>query len=260
MKLFTDYHMHPQGHRLQPYTLELLQPWADSCLAKGITDFCFTDHDRYHLGVDFNAINLLREKNPDLNIRAGIELDNDPVTSEAGCRWVEEHWDKLDFVLGSIHYLPGKAEMFDSTGQEKQFTERSLSAVYADYLSQLEKLIGYGYIDCMSHLDLIKIHKFIPAEPLDTLFLPILKKIKAADLAMEINTAGWRKPIGIQYPDVSILKAAIQLGIPLTISSDAHSHVQVGEGYDRLATLMTELGIREIAVYHRHQRKMVPLT
>src|SRR5439155_1741940 len=28
--LFSDYHTHPQGHRVQRYTQELLQPWADS--------------------------------------------------------------------------------------------------------------------------------------------------------------------------------------------------------------------------------------
>ena len=52
MPLFSDYHSHPQGHRVQPYTLELLQPWVDSARARGLSDIAFTDHDRYHAGVD----------------------------------------------------------------------------------------------------------------------------------------------------------------------------------------------------------------
>ena len=44
-------------------------------------------------------------KNPDIQILAGIELDNDPLTSRAGVRWVERNWDRLDFVLGSVHYF-----------------------------------------------------------------------------------------------------------------------------------------------------------
>ena len=82
--LFSDYHSHPQGHRVQPYTQQLLQPWVDHARRVGLTDIAFTDHDRYHEGVSFDEIDRLRERNPDIKIRAGIELDNDPQRSAAG--------------------------------------------------------------------------------------------------------------------------------------------------------------------------------
>src|SRR5437773_11497462 len=75
--LVCDYHTHPQGHRVQPYTPELLQPWADSARKIGLSDIAFTDHDRYLAGIDFDEIDRLRDKNVDLKIRAGIELDNE---------------------------------------------------------------------------------------------------------------------------------------------------------------------------------------
>ena len=53
VKLFSDYHCHPQAHRLQPYTAELLEPWSKSARAKGLTDLAVTDHDRYHAGVEW---------------------------------------------------------------------------------------------------------------------------------------------------------------------------------------------------------------
>ena len=68
-KLFSDYHTHPQGHRVQRYTQALLQPWADSARKSGLTDIALTDHDRYHAGIDFDEIDRLRERNPDLRIR-----------------------------------------------------------------------------------------------------------------------------------------------------------------------------------------------
>jgi histidinol-phosphatase (PHP family) len=258
MKLFSDYHMHPQGHRIQPYTLPLLQPWADGCRERGLTDFALTDHDRYHAGVDFAMIDRLREKNPDLSIRAGLELDNDPATGTAGRAWVEKNWDQLDFVLGSVHYLKGKTAMFDSADQASQFDERPLEAIYEDYVEQVIRMIQLGSIDCLSHLDLIKIHGRRPPGPLLPYFRPLLQLIKEKDLAMEINTAGWRKPVGEQYPSREILEAAVVLGIPLTLSSDAHSHVQTGERYDQLAQLLQELGVQEVATYHRHQRTLRP--
>src|SRR5213594_4729737 len=82
--LFSDYHTHPQGHRVQPYTQALLQPWADSARKMALSEIAFTDHDRYHAGISFDAIDRLREANPDSRIRAGVELDNDPVRSAAG--------------------------------------------------------------------------------------------------------------------------------------------------------------------------------
>src|SRR5207237_6770066 len=114
LRLFADYHTHPQGHRPQKYSQALLQPWIDSARRRGLKDIAFTDHDRVHGGVDFEEIEKLRAANPDVKIRAGIELDNDPETSNAGRHWIEKNWDKLDFVLGSVHYLDDPKQMFDS--------------------------------------------------------------------------------------------------------------------------------------------------
>jgi histidinol-phosphatase (PHP family) len=43
-------------------------------------------------------------------------------------------------------------------------------------------------------------------------------------------------------------------GIPFTTASDAHSHVQLGENYDRLAEKMSALGVREVCAYEKHKR------
>lgn len=258
MRLFSDYHLHPQGHRVQPYTRELLQPWADAARERGLRDIAFTDHDRYHEGVDFGAIETLRADNPDLKIRAGIELDNDPVTGEAGRAWVKAHWDQLDFVLGSVHYLQAE-KMFDSVGQEHQFQGRPIDEIYADYFSRVREIAASGLVDCLSHLDLVKIHKFRSEAPIGELVGETLRFIKSRDLAIEISTAGWRKPVGEQYPSLEIVRLAKEIGIPFTVASDAHSHVQQAENYGRLAGVLAECGIAEVCVYDKHVRQMLPL-
>ena len=250
--------MHPQGHRVQPYTQDLLQPWADAARAKGLRDIAFTDHDRYHEGVDFIAVDQLRERNPDLRIRAGIELDNDPVTGAAGLEWVEKNWGRLDFVLGSVHYLCGD-RMFDSAGQEDQFEGRDIDAIYADYFARVRVMVDTGRVDCLSHLDLIKIHGFRSRADIGDLVGETLEFIKDRDLAIELSTAGWRKPVGEQYPSLEIIRLAQEFGIPFTVASDAHSHVQQAENYVRLDALMSDLGINEVCVYQAHKRQVVPL-
>lgn len=260
MTLFSDYHMHPQGHKHLPYTQELLQPWADHCRGLGITDFVFTDHDRYHPGVRVDEVRRLQDRNADLSIGVGIELDNDPVTSPSGRAWVERNWDQLDFVLGSVHYFAGESLMFDSSDQGGQFERLGVERAYENYLDQLDMMMARGSIDGMAHLDLVKIHRyFLPNRNPADVFTPILEKIKKANLSMELSTAGWRKPVGIQYPAEEIILKAMQLGIPFTVASDAHSHVQPGENYSKLALLMQKLGVKEIAIYKNHRRKMVLL-
>ena len=258
--LFSDYHMHPQGHRVQRYTQELLQPWADSARRLGLKDIAFTDHDRYHAGIDFDEINWLRERNPDLRIRAGIELDNDPVHSLAGRKWIEKNWDKLDFVLGSVHFLERADEMFDSVPDgEGQFEGRNIDEMYADYFRRLRELIATGLVDSLAHLDLIKIHGHRPTADIGALVNETLELIRERNLAIELSTAGWRKPVNELYPSDPIIELAMDKGIPFTTASDAHSHVQLGENFSRLADKMAELGIRQVCTFEKHKRTEVPL-
>jgi histidinol-phosphatase (PHP family) len=256
VRLFADYHTHPQGHRVQPYTQELLQPWVNHARNAGLSDIAFTDHDRYHAGIDFDEIARLREANVDLRIRAGVELDNDPETSAAGRKWVEENWDKLDFVLGSVHYLERADQMFDSVpAGAAQFAGRDIDKVYVDYFRRVREIAATGLVDCLSHLDLIKIHGSRPKAKIEALVSDTLDFIRSHNLAIELSTAGWRKPVNELYPSDRIIELAIAKGIPFTTASDAHSHVQLGENYERLAAKMDSLGIREICIFERHQRE-----
>jgi len=256
-QLFSDYHTHPQGHRVQPYTPALLQPWVDSASKFGLTDIAFTDHDRYHAGVDFDEIDRLRERNSHLRIRAGIELDNDPVHSEAGRKWIEKHWDKLDFVLGSVHFLGRADQMFDSVPDgAEQFEGHDVDAIYADYFRRVREMAATGLVDCLAHLDLVKIHGHRPGSEIGAIVNETLDFIRARNLAIELSTAGWRKPVNELYPGDRIIELAIEKGIPFTIASDAHSNAQLGDSYPRLAQKMAGFGIRRVCIFDKHQRVM----
>jgi len=254
-QLFSDYHTHPQGHRVQRYTPALLQPWADSARKVGLTDIAFTDHDRYHAGIDFDEIDHLRERNPDLRIRAGIELDNDPIHSAAGRKWIEKHWEKLDFVLGSVHFLDRDDQMFDSVPDgAARFEGRNVDAIYADYFRRVREMAATGLVDCLAHLDLIKIHGHRPGAEIEAIANETLDSIRARNLAIELSTAGWRKPVNELYPSGRIIELAMERGIPFTIASDAHSHAQLAENYSRLAQKLAAFGVRHICVFENHQR------
>ena len=252
--------MHPQGHRVQRYTQALLQPWVDHARKIGLTEIAFTDHDRYHEGIDFDEIEKLRVANTDVKIRAGIELDNDPQTSAAGRKWVEKNWDRLDFVLGSVHYLERGDQMFDSVpAGALQFADRDIDTIYADYFRRVREVAASGLVDCLAHLDLVKIHGHRPNTDIESLAAETLDFIHSRNLAMELSTAGWRKPVKELYPGDRIIQRALARGIPFTTASDAHSHVQLGENYDRLEEKMNSLGVRAVCVFGNHERTAVSL-
>jgi histidinol-phosphatase (PHP family) len=242
---------------VQRYTPALLQPWADSACKFGLTDIAFTDHDRYHTGIDFDEIDHLRERNPDLRIRAGIELDNDPIHSATSRKWIEEHWDKLDFVLGSVHFLERLDQMFDSVPEgAEQFEGHNIDAIYVDYFRRVREMAATGLVDCLAHLDLVKIHGHRPGAEIGAIVNETLDFIRARNLAIELSTAGWRKPVKELYPSDRIIELAIEKGIPFTIASDAHSHAQLGDSYPRLAQKMAAFGIRRVCTFDKHQRVM----
>ena len=257
---FADYHTHPQGHRVQRYTPELLQPWIDTARSRGLSEIAFTDHDRYHAGIDFDELDRLRDANPDLKIRAGIELDNDPAHGAQGRHWVEQHWDQLDFVLGSVHFLERPDEMFDSVpAGAGQFAGREIDVIYQDYFCRVREMAATGLVDCLAHIDLIKIHGHRPASDVATLAAETLAFIKSRGLAVELSTAGLRKPVHELYPSDRIIDLALASGIPFTTASDAHSHVQLGENYERLAEKMQQSGVSEICTFERHRQQTRPL-
>jgi histidinol-phosphatase (PHP family) len=258
--LFSDYHTHPQGHRVRRYTQALLQPWADSARRLGLKDIAFTDHDRYRAGIDFGEIDRLRERNSDLRIRAGVELDNDPIHSAAGRKWIEKHWDKLDFVLGSVHFLDRADQMFDSVPDgAAQFDGRNIDAIYTDYFRRIRELVATGLVDCLAHLDLIKIHGHRPTAEIGNLVNETLEFIRTRDLPIELSTAGWRKPVNELYPADAIIELAMEKGIPFTTASDAHSHVQLGENFAKLAHKIADVGIRQVCTFEKHKRAELPL-
>jgi histidinol-phosphatase (PHP family) len=254
--LIADYHNHPQAHRTDlPYSEKVLQPWADRARELGLKDLALTDHDRYLDGFCFDEIAALQERNPDIKIRAGIEMDNDPETSSRGHNWVEKNYDKLDFVLGSVHFV--KEFPFDHPHFIAEYDKHDINDLYREYYKNIQVIIRTGLVDSLAHLDLIKIFKFFPTENLDELYHETLDLVKENNLSIEISTAGLRKPIGEIYPDKKLIKMAQDKAISFTIAGDAHAAHDLCHNYDKLEALLQEMQITEVAIYEKHKKMLV---
>ena len=88
---------------------------------------------------------------------------------------------------------------------------------------------------------------------------PAVEAFAETGVAVELSTAGWRKPVGEQYPSVPFLEMLVDAGCPIALSSDAHTAEQLGFEYERAVELLEKAGVREIAVFERRQRQLEPV-
>ena len=253
MELFSDYHSHPLAHDPhRRYSAEIIQEWIDSARAAGIRDLAFTDHDRFCAGIDIDLVKRSRDACAGaLELKMGVELDNDPESSLAGRAWTERNYDSLDFVLGSIHFIDQWP--FDHPDHREEFERRDVDQVYEEYYRLIQGIAADGIFDALAHLDLIKIFGYFPQREQSGLMRETLEIMKKSNLAMEASTAGWHKPVAVQYPSIEILKMAVELGIPITTASDAHHPSHVGRDFDRLGQILDEAGVREVVTFDRHR-------
>jgi histidinol-phosphatase (PHP family) len=86
-----------------------------------------------------------------------------------------------------------------------------------------------------------------------------VEAIAESGIAVELSTAGLRKPVGEIYPARGFAELCVEAGAPFTLSSDAHLPEQVGFGYDRALELLDDLGVKEICVFEHRRRRLEPL-
>ena len=88
---------------------------------------------------------------------------------------------------------------------------------------------------------------------------PAVEAMLDAGVAMEMSTAGLRKPAGELYPSPALLEMAVDAGLPIALSSDAHEPGQIGYRYDDAVAALADAGVTEMCVFERRKRRMEPI-
>ncbi|MFL0555072.1 histidinol-phosphatase HisJ [Paenibacillus barengoltzii] len=166
-----------------------------------------------------------------------------------------------DYVIGSVHFL-GEWDVSDFR-QVHNWEEKDVFAVYTQYYDAVTKAAQTGLYDFLGHLDVIKRFGYKPGPELEQETIALerraLAAVKEAGIAIELNASGLSKPCAEMFPSERILQAAIEMGIPLTVGSDAHDPQKLSEHLDQARALLYELGVRELATFEGRKRTMIPL-
>lgn len=166
-----------------------------------------------------------------------------------------------DYVIGSVHFL-GEWDVSDFR-QVHNWEEKDVFAVYTQYYDAVTKVAQTGLYDFLGHLDVIKRFGYKPGPELEQETIALerraLAAVKEAGIAIELNASGLSKPCAEMFPSERILQAAIEMGIPLTVGSDAHDPQKLSEHLDQARALLYKLGVRELATFEGRKRTMIPL-
>ena len=167
----------------------------------------------------------------------------------------------FDYVIGSVHFV-GEAAVDQDRWDVWEAEGNDPDRVWSRYFEQLARAASSGLYDVLAHPDLVKV--WGPGRPGPErdprhYWEPAVEAIAAADVAIEVSTAGLRKPVAELYPSAGFARLCVEAGVPFTLSSDAHVPEQVGYAYDEAVGFMTGLGIDRICVFAGRERSLEPL-
>ena len=86
-----------------------------------------------------------------------------------------------------------------------------------------------------------------------------MEAIAESGIAVEVSTAGLRKPVGEIYPSPALAEMCVEAGAEFCLSSDAHTPDQVGFAYERAIEFLSDLGVERICVFEGRERRLEPL-
>jgi histidinol-phosphatase (PHP family) len=152
-----------------------------------------------------------------------------------------------DYIIGAVHFIDDWA--FDDPASREYWKIHDVNEVYLKYYALLRQSAQTGLFQIIAHCDLPKKFGARPTIDLTDEIKATAKVFKETGVAVEINTAGLRKPIGEMYPAPDCLKIYREAGVPLTFGSDAHDPKDVGKDFDKAVDLAKSVGYNEYLVF-----------
>jgi histidinol-phosphatase (PHP family) len=236
--------------------------YVEAAMAAGIEYFGFSDHapmrydEAYRMRLDQMDLyegwvrDAALRYADQITVLLGYEVDYLPGYMESA---VLER--PCDYLIGSVHFIDDWG--FDNPAFIGRYEGADIDTIYRRYFELIEAMAASGRFDIVGHLDLMKVFKFLPTQDIRILAKDALRSIKKAGMSIELNAAGFRKPIGEAYPSLPLLEEIAQMEIPITFGSDAHEPAQVGLYREQIETLARSVGYEKCALYRGRDRELI---
>jgi histidinol-phosphatase (PHP family) len=273
--VLTDYHVHlrpdEEGTAAADYfTAANAERYRATAAERGIGELGISEHVyRFAQALDVWDHPFWRENAVDdldaycdflraERLRVGIEADFVPGREDRLANLLEARdWD---YVVGSVHFLRDAA--VDMRGEWDIWRSANPDKVWARYFETLGEAARTGLFDIIAHPDLgMGWGRGAPLPDSDPrrFYELAIAGIAESGAAVEVSTAGLRKPVGEIYPAPAFLELCLDAGVPIALSSDAHVPEQLGYEYRRAVDWLAEHGVGELAVFEGRERRLEPI-
>src|SRR3954447_6389788 len=275
--MLTDYHLHlrpdDEGTLAEDYfTAANVERYLEAAAERGIAELGVSEHVyrfrqalelwRHPLWIE-NAVDDLDaycEFVRTTPLKLGIECDFIAGAEDRIAALLEAR--DLDYVVGSVHFVAEGEGAVDHPGWDVWEGGEGADEIWRRYFEALAGCARSGLFDILAHPDLVKVWggaRPLPERDLRAFYEPAVEAIAASGIAVELSTAGLRKPVGALYPAGGFAEMCVEAGAPFALSSDAHLPEHVGFEYDRAVEFLDSLGVAEISVFERRRRSLAPL-
>jgi histidinol-phosphatase (PHP family) len=273
--MLTDYHLHLRRDEVEAtaaehFTEENVDRYLAAAEEHGIAELGVSEHIyRFAHALDVWDHPFWREQATDdldayaefvraTPLRLGIEADFIPGAEDRTSNLLEAR--QFDYVVGSVHFLGNRA--VDHEGYDVWEGEGDPDRVWTRYFETLAEAARAGLFDILAHPDLVKVWgrgRPVPERDPRFYYEPAVEAIAESGIAVEISTAGLRKPVEEIYPSRAFAEMCVDAGAEFAISSDAHTPEQVGYGYDQAMDFLEGLGVQRICVFEGRRRRAEPI-
>jgi histidinol-phosphatase (PHP family) len=273
--VLTDYHLHLRpddvGKASDAFTEENVDRYLAAASEHGIDELGVSEHIyRFSEALEVWRHPYWQEQARDdlgeycdfvasTPLKLGIEADF--------VRGAEDKLDQaltghpFDYVVGSVHFL-GDDGAVDDTRYDIWSAEGNPSKLWKRYFAWIADAARSGLFDILAHPDLVKVWGRArpgPDEDPRLYYEPAVEAIAESGIAVEVSTAGLRKPVGEIYPAPAFAEMCAEAGVAFALSSDAHTPEEVGYEYEQALALLGGLEVTEICVFERRERRLEPL-
>ena len=274
--MLTDYHVHlrpdePEATPERYFTAANVERYSERAAERGIDVLGVSEHvHRFRQALDVwrhpfwvvSAVDDLDDYcsfvREETDLRLGFEADFVPGREDQLANLLEAR--EWDYVLGSVHFLRDAA--VDMAGEHDIWRSGDPERVWRRYFETIGEAARSGLFDVIAHPDLVKVwgaERPRPGGDLRRFYDLAMDGIADSDVAIEVSTAGLRKPVAEMYPAPALLEMCLEAGRAVALSSDAHSPSELGHEYERAVAWLGSLGVAEIAVFERRERRLEPL-
>jgi histidinol-phosphatase (PHP family) len=273
--VLTDYHLHLRPDDLEAAAAEFFTDEnADRYLAAaeehGIAELGVSEHVyRFAQALEVWDHPFWREQATDdldaytefvrtTPLKLGVEADFVPGAEDRMANLIEAR--DFDYVVGSVHFLGNRA--VDHEGYDVWEDDGDPDRVWTRYFQTLAEAARSELFDILAHPDLVKVWgrgRPVPERDRRFFYEPAIEAIAETGIAVEISTAGLRKPVEEIYPSRAFAEMCVEAGAVFALSSDAHAPDQVGFGYDQAIELLHSIGVDQISVFEGRERRLEPL-